>query len=155
MCALWENFMDSGNRLHLQIQLFLQLNVKVIKLLDEFSPKFGFYALPEAPAKQVFAMGCSMAQVHLQISEQCDESAIRAFNITAKTHFSLHSLQLCGYIHPYVVWCFKGESQMRVCARIWKSCLSGAKHWAVSTRAASKFRHRLHMHFDKILKDAA
>ena len=87
MCALWENFMDSGNRLHLQIQLFLQLNVKVIKLLDEFSPKFGFYALPEAPAKQVFAMGCSMAQVHLQISEQCDESAIRAFNITAKTHF--------------------------------------------------------------------
>ncbi len=155
MLALWETFMEGGNRLHLQIQLFLQLNCKVSKILDEFSPTFGFFGVPEVQAKEVFSMGCSMAQIHLQVFEQCTESAIRAFNITTKTHFSLHSLQLCSYIHPYAVWCFKGEGQMRVCARIWKSCLHGAKHWAVSNRAASKFRHRLHIMFDKIVQDAA
>ena len=146
---------EGGNRPHLQIQLFLQLNCKVANTLEAFSPKFVFYAVPEDEAKTLFSDGLSMAQVHMQISDHCKLRDIRAFNITSKTHFSLHSLQLSSYIHPYAVWCFKGESQMRAMSTIWKSCLDGAKQWAVSNRIACKYRHRLHLLFQKILKEAA
>ena len=155
MLALWESYMEEGNRLHLQIHLFLQLNCKVADTLEDFSPKFGFFAVPEDEAKDLFSDGLAMAQVHKQISDHCKSEDIRAFNITTKTHFALHSLQLSSYIRPFAVWCFKGESQMRAMSTIWKSCCASTKQWAVVNRAASKDRHRLHMIFDKILKEAA
>lgn len=154
MLELWKVYMNSGVTLHLQIQAFLELNVSVAQMLDTYSPKTQHLAVPAEQAKILFANGLTMAQLHLQISEHCTNNSIKAFNITSKTHFALHSLQFSSYIHPYCVWCFKGESQMRVMSTIWKSCLSGAKQWAVCNRAAAKFRHKLHILFEKIKQDA-
>ena len=154
MLALWKAYMDDNLTLHLQIQAFLELNVRVAETLEEYSPKLQYIAVPVEKAKTLFADGLTMAQLHLQISEHCTINSIKAFNITSKTHFALHSLQFSSYIHPYCVWCFKGESQMRVMSTIWKSCLAGAKQWAVCNRAAAKFRHKLHILFEQIQKDA-
>ena len=51
------------------------------------------------------------------------------FNVTSKTHFALHSLQFSNCIHPFLIWCYEGESTMRRAQILWKSCLHGSKHW--------------------------
>ena len=67
----------------------------------------------------------------------------KLFNVTSKTHFVLHSLQLCEYIHPKMIWCFKGESTMHRLQTLWKSCLHGSKNYQVGQKAALKERHLL------------
>ena len=74
----------------------------------------------------------------------------KVFNMTSKTHFALHSLQLAVYIHPALVWCFKGESTMHSMQYIWKSCLPGTKHFGVSVKAAWKYRHLMHIRDAKL-----
>jgi len=31
-------------------------------------------------------------------------------------------MQLSNAIHPYLTWCFKGETKMKAVQRLWKSC---------------------------------
>lgn len=62
--------------------------------------------------------------------------------------FVIHTLQLARYIHPSIVWCFKGEVNMKKTQKVFKSCLAGNKHWAVGNAAALKFRHLLHIKFN-------
>jgi hypothetical protein len=50
-------------------------------------------------------------------------------------------MQLSNAVHPYLTWCFKGETKMKAVQRLWKSCLDANKHWAVAQVAALKNRH--------------
>ena len=65
-------------------------------------------------------------------------------NLTAKTHFVMHSLYNARWAHPSLVWCSKGEDMQRV-AKLWKSCHDGCKQWQVAKRASWKERHLLAM----------
>ena len=67
------------------------------------------------------------------------------FTVTSKTHFAWHSLQFSNCIHPFLIWCYEGESTMRRAQILWKSCLHGSKHWQASKKAAWKERHLMWM----------
>ena len=87
----------------------------------------------------------TMAQLHTQLLEHFKGLNIKAFNQTSKTHFALHSVMLSKYIHPYLVWCFKGETMMHKTQRLWKSCLAGTAHYNVSSKAAVKYMYLAHL----------
>ena len=57
---------------------------------------------------------------------------------TSKPIFSLHSLQLSCYVHPYLIYCFAGESTMHHVQTLLKSCFPGSKHWQAAKKAALK-----------------
>ena len=67
----------------------------------------------------------------------------RLYNMTSKTHFSIHSLLLAKFVHPAMTWCYKGESTMHRLQVLWKACLPGCKHWQVGMKAALKERYLL------------
>ena len=140
---LWMNFMDHTNQQHQQIKLFLKLNLELKNALETFGPSFGHMAIPAEQFEKVFNAGLTMAQLHSQLSSFFEEDGKQLFNMTTKTHFALHSLQFSRYIHPFLVWCYKGESTMHRVQILWKSCLHGSKHWQAAKKAAWKERHLL------------
>ena len=148
--ALWEANMVQDDTVHIRINLLLKLNVKISETLKTFSPKFGYFVVPGPQADELESWGLSMAQLHSQLLEEFEILNYKVFNMTAKTHYCLHSLFFARYIHPYMVWCFKGETTMHRVQGLWKSCLAGVKHFAVSNRAALRYRHQLQINIDNM-----
>lgn len=89
----------------------------------------------------------SMAQIHVFLKDHYEGQQL--FNMTSKVHYSIHAVLLSCHIHPCLTWCFKAESMMRVAQRVWKSCLSGNKHWNVGNVAARKYIHLMTIRFQK------
>lgn len=143
MLELWSLHMDEANLQHRQIKLVLQLNNQIQNLLETYSPTFGYMAMPAGPGDEVFQKGLQMASLHNQLLEYYQNEEIQVFNMTSKTHFALHALQFAKFIHPFMVWCYKGESTMHRIQVLWKSCLHGSKHFQVANKAALKERHLL------------
>ena len=143
MLALCNHYMSAENLQRKQIRLFLQLNSRLADTLETYSPTYGYTAVPANVANELYETGLNMAQLHVQLSEHFKGIDLQVFNITSKTHFVLHCLQLSSYIHPFAVWCYKGESTMHRIQTVWKSCLPGSKHWQASKKACYKERHLL------------
>ena len=137
----WKHFMNVESLQHQSIEMFLRLNVEVGTLLNEHGPRQGHFGMPSPFAEQTVEKGCQMAQLHVMLMEHFAASELQLFNCTSKLHFVLHTLKLAKHCHPYLTWCFKNESNMRVVQQLWKSCLSGNKHYAVGNVAALKHRH--------------
>ena len=138
---LWQEHMEAEDQWHVRVRLFLQCNLELKNTLESFSPTYGYAAIPQAQYDKVFQTGLTMAQLHKQLSEHFEAEDIKIFNVTSKTHFALHSLQFSKYIHPFLLWCYKGESTMHRAQTLWKSCLPGSKHWQASKKEAWKERH--------------
>eukprot|EP00438_Fugacium_kawagutii_P002248 Skav227464 [mRNA] locus=scaffold2491:304236:304937:- [translate_table: standard] len=143
MKALWETYMDAANEQHQQIAVMLTLHVDIRNLLDEYSPKQGYLAVPDAVRVRIVGEALQMVQLHSQLADHYKGQDRQLFNLTSKTHFCLHTFMVSDAIHPYLVWCFKGEAKMKAVQRLWKSCLVGNKHFAVGNLAALKYRHLL------------
>lgn len=143
MAACWDHYMEPTDPQHQQISVILNLNLQVRNLLDKYSPKMGYMALPQDVKNTVVTQQLQMAQVHSQLMDFYKEQNRQLFNLTTKMHFCHHTLAVADAIHPYLTWCFKGETKMRTVQRLWKSCLVGNKHWQVAQRAALKYRHLL------------
>jgi len=147
MLALWSAHMSHAEITHRRIRLLLDLNVRIAKTLDDFAPARGYMAVPDPPYSELTAACLNMVQLHGQLLEHFKEADVKVFNLTAKSHFVVHVLLLSRYVHPYLVWCFKGEQMMRRWQGVWQSCLSGAKPELASTRAALKYRSALGLRF--------
>ena len=101
----------------------------------------GYLALPAHVHADIVPKCFQMVQLHVQLQDHYAGTDLQIFNLTSKTHFCLHTMLLSNSIHPYLTWCFKGETKMKTVQRLWKSCLVGNKHWAVAQIAAIKNRH--------------
>ena len=140
LCKCFQHYMDRENQQHIQASALLELNVEIGQILDSYSPKFGFMAVPQEQQEILVLKSLQMTQLHVQLCEHYQETDISLFNITAKTHFCIHVYLLSKYIHPSVTWCFKGDNMMRTSSNILKSCLHGKNHWNVGRVALLKFR---------------
>ena len=145
MYALWDANMIEGDTTHARIRLVLRLNVSIAETLETYSPKYGFFAMPKPQASELSAQGLSMVQLHSPLLEEVEAKEYNIFNMTTRTHYCLHSLMFAKFIHPYMVWCFKGETTMRRVQKLWKSCLNGRKHVEVANKAALRYRQQLHI----------
>lgn len=143
MLQLWTGRMDAADVQHRQIRLILGLNHQIQDLLETYSPTYGYMALPAGICDQVFQKGLQMASLHNQLLEHYEGEGIQIFNMTSKTHFALHALQFSKFIHPFMIWCYKGESTMHRIRVLWKSCLPASKHFQVANKAAVRERHLL------------
>ena len=141
--TLWKNKMNPEIDQHRLIDFFLKFNVEIDQILNDFHPRYGFLSVPLQEAKHLYSRGMQMAQIHYQLVTFYKNQGIKLFNLTSKTHFVLHSLFNARWLHPSLVWCYKGEDQMQRVAKLWKSCLEGSKHWQVAKRAVWKEHHLL------------
>ena len=145
LLSCWQQFMIPENMQHKQVEAFLKLLLEVNDTLHDFSPKYGFWKVPQEHWQNLKQKACAMAQLHVQLSEHYQELGVSLFNITSKTHFTLHSIFLAKDLHPSLTWCFKGESMMKKMQTVFESCLAGNKRFNVGRMSAVKFRHLLYI----------
>ena len=81
------------------VDSFLKFNVEIGTILNDFHPRYGFLAVPLQEATNSLPINL-------------------VFNLTSKIHFVLHSLFNARWLHPSLVWCYKGEDQMQRVARL-------------------------------------
>ena len=147
--ACWMANMRAGVLQDQQIAAFLELNLDIHGLLEDYSPKYGFMSLPAPQCDELYTKGLAMAQLHVCLLEHYEQQEVQIRNLTSKTHYCLHSFYLARWLHPSLTWAFKGESTMKAVQTLWKSCLAGNKHWAVCKIAAFKMRHLMHLKDEK------
>ena len=147
--ALWSKYMKPI-LVHKQIKLVLKLNDDMEKVLRDFSPKDGFFAVPEPEAMKLREISFSMAALHVQLSEHFAAENVKVLNVTPKTQSTLHSAYLAVHVHPHLLWCYKGEDMMGKVSALLKSCLRGRSPTHMASAAALKYRLALHLAFQKM-----
>ena len=55
---------------HKQVAAFLQLLLEVNDTLNDFSPMYGFWKVPQEHWQNLKQKACAMAQLHVQLSER-------------------------------------------------------------------------------------
>ena len=146
MVSMWRTFGQNHNvadRQFQQILAMLELNDEIAVTLDTFSPTHGHFVVPQPQATRCFQAGLAMSQLQSQLLTHYSSLNMKLFNQTSKIHFVLHALKLSQHLHPYLVWCFKGEMSMRRNQKVWKSCLTMQSHHVSSCKAANKYRYLL------------
>ena len=88
MLAPWKKHMNTKIKPHRQIEILLDLNVRLDNIFDEFSPSNGYYALPQEQAEQVISIQQSFGQVYVMLKDHFDEEGVKLLNIVSKLHLS-------------------------------------------------------------------
>jgi len=153
MAALCDQHMNPGVLIHRHIKKLLELNNKMHDILEKYSPAEGFFAVPEKPAARLTEVAFSMTQLHVMVSEHFEKEEVQIFNVTSKSHMNLHPIMLSRYVHPYLLWCFKGEDNMQKMSRVLASCLKGNSQTQGLVQAAEKYRLGLHLSFERLAKE--
>ena len=96
------------------------------------------------PAAQLSELALSYISLYLNLSEHFANEGVKIFNVTSKAHMMVHSLLLAGHVHPYVVWCFKGEDFMRISSRVLKTSVNGVPPHVASLKGVTKLRAGMH-----------
>ncbi|CAE8709417.1 unnamed protein product [Polarella glacialis] len=105
MLVVWTKYMKATDAVHRRIRQLLDLNCTLASMLDEYSPRYGVMAVPEAVANKMQDNILMMGQLHVQLFEHFKTEGVQIFNLTSKTHFAIHSIVFARYIHPALVWC--------------------------------------------------
>lgn len=142
LLALWEAKMDFAVLRHRQIRLLLHMSCRLESLIDDNKGRFVFN---EADANRFRELAFNMAQLNVQVSQEFAEAGEhKLFVVTSKMHFLLHAAMMARHINPGLVWCFKGESYMRVTQRMVRACCHGLNGPAAVKKQCFRYRHALH-----------
>ena len=68
LLSCWQQFMSPENMQRKQGAAFLQLLLEVNDTLNDFSPKYGFWTVPQEHWQTLKQKACAMAQLHAQLS---------------------------------------------------------------------------------------
>ena len=60
------------------------------------------------------------------------------FNITIKFHDLVHCVDQARYLHPYMTWCYSGESYMNRVKKVVQSCCRGTGPSKISKKFFEK-----------------
>ncbi|CAL1154405.1 unnamed protein product, partial [Cladocopium goreaui] len=118
--ACWMANMRAGVLQDQQIAAFLELNLDIHGLLEDYSPKYGFMSLPAPQCDELYTKGLAMAQLHVCLLQHYAQQEVLIWNLTSKTHYCLHSFYLARWLHPSLTRAFKGESTMKAVQTLWK-----------------------------------
>ena len=146
---MWNHFMDQRDIQHKKIRFLLKNNAELDDILAEYSVTDGHYRLPE-DGYQRFVTACfKVAQTTKALNEFYAGQDIRVFNVTSKVHCMLHVALLAKYLHPAMVWCYKGEDYMRVVQTLLQSCVRGNNPFQAMNKATRHYMLGSQLAWDK------
>ena len=154
---LWKKYMkksgdDDTVKLHRLTKLLLAKVHELNTILDNYPTSSGFYALPDDVGNLFIKTCFTMVQLHKQLCDFCKQREIKAFNITAKSHCMLHSALHCKTLHPGLVWCYQGESFMRVIQRVLQSCIRGNHPFNAMSKTTRHYQLGMQLKYEQEMK---
>ena len=151
---VWAHFMKATDE-HKAIKLLLKKTHQLNCILDNHKVQDGYIALPERIGNTFIDACFTMAQLQKQLGESFKAQGIKIFTMTAKTHCMMHTALLCKAIHPALVWCYQGESFMRVVQRIMQSCVRGNNPFNAMSKATEHYNLGMQLRYEEESKNQA
>ena len=146
---MWVHFMDKGDDQHKKIRFLLKNNIELDNILAEFPVTDGHYRFPEAGYRRFVSACFKVAQTTKALNEFYAGQDTRVFNVTSKAHCMLHVALLAKYLHPALVWCYKGEDYMRVVQTLLQSCVRGNNPFQAMNKATRHYMLGSQLAWDK------
>lgn len=141
---IWDRFRSQDNVVHQRVSLIFQLDAQVERILQQYSPLAGYYALPADQAAIVFQKQNQLSALMVMLEEHYADEPRPLFNTVSKLHYTAHSTSSAGTMHPFLSWCWRGEDFMSVTSTLVSSCLRGRNDVAATVAAIDKYRFALH-----------
>ena len=157
MLHLWAKFMaKKGDKqkvgVHKMIYLLLKQVDDMNTILNHHPPRDGHFSLPTEEGDKFIKACFTMGQLHKQLSEHFSDAGVKVFNITAKSHCMMHTALDCKSIHPCLVWCYQGESFMRVVQRLLQSCVRGNHAFNAMAKATRHYNLGMQLKYEEEAK---
>lgn len=150
LAAFWSRHMSGDDIIHRRVALVFKLDAEVDKILDEFSPQRGFYSVPHAEYNHLRNKQIALSQLFLQLEEHFSASDVPLFNVVSKLHYCQHCYDDAKDLHPYLMWCWRGEDFMNVASTLLSSCLRGRQDMLAVSKAAEKYRLGMFLSWKKV-----
>ena len=122
------------------IAVALRASCRMERILDD-NPTG--WKLPATAAAEYEESGFSYAEVAARISQRCELSGRKLFNVTIKHHMLCHLAISAKYLHPRLGWCYMNEDYMMWIRKPRSRRFEGSLHGSLkSSKHHSKFRTR-------------
>ena len=138
--AIWTEHMDATSELHVLVQLVLQFSALIDRKLREEADSW--HPTPKT-CDDLMTAALSMLQCMTRLSKEYLRQQRCLFQLTFKSHWLVHALQIAAWISPVHVWTYSGEDYMGKGKILMQACLRGRKPLAALTRFVAQFARGL------------
>lgn len=145
LARVWQRWSSQDNLHHRRIGLVFKLDLEMEKLLNEYQPNDGYYALPAAEASTLRQKHNQMAQLMVMLEDFYKDEARPLFNVVSKLHYACHLIDNANTLHPFTSWCWKGEDFMQTASILLASSLRGRSDISATIKALDKYRYAMHL----------
>lgn len=145
MAHIWRRLSSQDNAHHRRISLVFKLDGEIEKILTDFRPEDGYYAVPEAQARTIREKHNQMCQLMVMLEDFYKDEAKPLFNVVSKLHYACHLIDNANTLHPFASWCWKGEDFMQTSSVLLASSLRGRNDISATIKALDKYRYAMHL----------
>ncbi|CAE7318475.1 unnamed protein product [Symbiodinium sp. CCMP2592] len=110
--AIWTEHMDASKELHVLVQLVLQFSALIDRKLREEADS---WHPGRKTCDELVTAAISMLQCMTRLTKEYLRQQRRLFQLTFKSHWLVHALQIAAWISPVHVWTYSGEDYMGLC----------------------------------------
>ena len=138
LCKCFQHYMDPDNQQHVQASALLELNVEIGQILDSYSPKFGFMAVPQEQQEILVSRAskwrscmCNFASTTRRLTFLCSTSRPKPIFAYMCTYFRNTSiLRSLGASKGRIWWEFPQTSWRVACMATSIGMLEGWPSWS-------------------------
>ena len=124
------------------IAVALRASCRMERILDD-NPTG--WKLPATAAAEYEESGFTYAEVAARISQRCELSGRKLFNVTIKHHMLCHLAISAKYLHPRLGWCYMNEDYMMWIRKLCSRCVHGSSMAMTSRKMMQQWLHAKHL----------
>ena len=145
LAIVWQRLSSQENVQHRRIGLVFKLDREIEKILNDYQPIDGYYAVPQAEANELRQKFNQKAQLMIMLEDFYRDEARPLFNVVSKLHYASHVIENANTLRPFASWCWKGEDFMQTTSVLLASSLRGRHDVSATIKALDKYRYGMHL----------
>tara|TARA_B110000196_G_scaffold313756_1_gene320891 strand:+ start:626 stop:1255 length:630 start_codon:yes stop_codon:yes gene_type:complete len=147
LAGIWGNHMNPALPEHLAVLQGLKSSALMDEVLDSFPDSD---VLPPDALKEFVDASWDYAKFQNGLADFYNKThAYWIFDVTIKTHWTLHCAMEAPFLNPRLSWNFAGEDFMMKCRELHQSCCKGNSPAQSITKFATKYSHAVQQIFQQ------
>ena len=113
--------------------------------MDRITTDYKGWKLEPVQADEYLATAFTYASVAQRLTQLCEASDRKLFNVTVKLHMMVHVAIFARFIHPCLAWCYVHEDYMLYIRRLCQRNVHGSSQALTSRKMMEHFLQAKHI----------
>jgi hypothetical protein len=145
LASVWARVMDPNNHVHQAVLEGMKNSAIMDDVLDAYPDAD---VLPTEDCVDFVNASWDYAKCQNALADHYNkQQGFLVFDVTIKTHWTLHCAMEAPFLNPRLSWNFSGEDFMQKCRGLHQSCCKGNDGLDSVNKFATKYCHALQMIF--------